>query len=99
MLEASLRHAPASIARILDGVLSGGRLSVPDAAVLLRARGSTGVIAAAADIVRYSKTETSLFAQPFNITSFRQRDIGDNVTYVVNRNINFTNVCVKKCGF
>ncbi|MBV6432236.1 MAG: FO synthase [Bryobacteraceae bacterium] len=24
---------------------------------------------------------------------------GDRVTYVVNRNINFTNVCVKRCGF
>ncbi len=29
----------------------------------------------------------------------RRRRIGDRVTYVVNRNINFTNVCVKRCGF
>jgi FO synthase subunit 2 len=29
----------------------------------------------------------------------RRRTVGDKVTYVVNRNINFTNVCVKKCGF
>jgi 7,8-didemethyl-8-hydroxy-5-deazariboflavin synthase CofH subunit len=29
----------------------------------------------------------------------RQRQVGDIVTYVVNRNINFTNVCVKHCGF
>lgn len=29
----------------------------------------------------------------------RQRAVGDLVTYVVNRNINFTNVCVKRCGF
>ena len=29
----------------------------------------------------------------------RQRIVGDHVTYVVNRNINFTNVCVKKCNF
>jgi len=29
----------------------------------------------------------------------RQRVVGDHVTYVVNRNINFTNVCVKKCKF
>jgi len=29
----------------------------------------------------------------------RKRRIGDIVTYVVNRNINFTNVCVKQCGF
>jgi len=29
----------------------------------------------------------------------RRRTIGDVVTYVVNRNINFTNVCIKGCGF
>lgn len=29
----------------------------------------------------------------------RKRRVGDNVTYVINRNINFTNVCIKQCGF
>src|SRR5713226_4543 len=29
----------------------------------------------------------------------RKKTVGDTVTYVVNRNINFTNVCVKACGF
>ena len=29
----------------------------------------------------------------------RRRSVGNVVTYVVNRNINFTNVCVKRCGF
>src|SRR2546428_9877497 len=29
----------------------------------------------------------------------RSQTIGDVVTYVINRNINFTNVCVKACGF
>ncbi len=29
----------------------------------------------------------------------RQRQVGDDVGYVVNRNINFTNVCVKSCKF
>ncbi|MBI5859628.1 MAG: 5-amino-6-(D-ribitylamino)uracil--L-tyrosine 4-hydroxyphenyl transferase CofH [Nitrosarchaeum sp.] len=29
----------------------------------------------------------------------RKRRVGDMVTYVVNRNINFTNVCIKQCGF
>jgi len=29
----------------------------------------------------------------------RRRHVGDAVTYVVNRNINFTNVCIKHCGF
>jgi len=29
----------------------------------------------------------------------RAQQVGDDVTYVVNRNINFTNVCIKHCGF
>ena len=29
----------------------------------------------------------------------RRRQVGDVVTFVVNRNINFTNVCIKRCGF
>ncbi len=29
----------------------------------------------------------------------RRETVGDIVTYVVNRNINFTNVCIKRCGF
>lgn len=31
--------------------------------------------------------------------ALRARTVGDVVTYVINRNINFTNVCVKACGF
>lgn len=29
----------------------------------------------------------------------RKKSVGDFATFVVNRNINFTNVCVKRCGF
>jgi FO synthase subunit 2 len=29
----------------------------------------------------------------------RREQAGDTVTYVVNRNISFTNVCIKRCGF
>ena len=29
----------------------------------------------------------------------RKQQVGDQVAYVVNRNINFTNVCIKACGF
>jgi len=29
----------------------------------------------------------------------RRRRVGDQVAYVINRNVNFTNVCVKRCGF
>jgi FO synthase subunit 2 len=29
----------------------------------------------------------------------RKSKVGDKVTFVINRNINFTNVCIKRCGF
>lgn len=29
----------------------------------------------------------------------RRRRVGESVGYVINRNVNFTNVCVKRCGF
>ncbi|WP_340317702.1 5-amino-6-(D-ribitylamino)uracil--L-tyrosine 4-hydroxyphenyl transferase CofH [Rhizorhabdus argentea] len=29
----------------------------------------------------------------------RQEMVGDSVTYVINRNINYTNICLYKCGF
>src|SRR5207253_10898020 len=29
----------------------------------------------------------------------RRRTVGDVVTYIINRNINFTNVCIKHCTF
>jgi FO synthase subunit 2 len=31
--------------------------------------------------------------------ALRRQAVGDLATYVVNRNVNFTNVCVKHCGF
>ncbi len=29
----------------------------------------------------------------------RQQQVGDRVTYVINRNVNFTNICEQHCGF
>ncbi len=40
-----------------------------------------------------------LFALSLVADEMRNRQVGDVVTYVVNRNINFTNVCVKSCKF
>ncbi len=42
---------------------------------------------------------SALFALTLVADELRRRAVGDVVTYVVNRNINFTNVCVKRCGF
>src|SRR4029078_640667 len=42
---------------------------------------------------------SDLFAMIAAADDLRSRTVGDVVTYVINRNINFTNVCVKACGF
>ncbi|MEB2314403.1 MAG: 5-amino-6-(D-ribitylamino)uracil--L-tyrosine 4-hydroxyphenyl transferase CofH [Sorangiineae bacterium] len=44
-------------------------------------------------------TGRELFALGFVADELRRRQAGELVTYVVNRNINFTNVCVKSCHF
>ena len=41
----------------------------------------------------------ALLALMATADELRRRAVGDTVTYVVNRNINFTNVCIKRCGF
>src|SRR5216117_2686468 len=40
-----------------------------------------------------------LLALTVTADEMRRRQAGDTVTYVVNRNINFTNVCIKHCTF
>jgi 7,8-didemethyl-8-hydroxy-5-deazariboflavin synthase CofH subunit len=40
-----------------------------------------------------------IFAMIAAADHLRARTVGDVVTYVINRNINFTNVCVRACGF
>ena len=42
---------------------------------------------------------TSVSAIILAADELRRRTSGDVVTYVINRNINFTNVCIKHCGF
>jgi 7,8-didemethyl-8-hydroxy-5-deazariboflavin synthase CofH subunit len=44
-------------------------------------------------------TGRDLAAMTLAADELRQRQVGDVVTFVVNRNINFTNVCIKHCGF
>ena len=44
-----------------------------------------------------NETELNMLIQVAD--ELRKRKTGDLVTYVVNRNVNFTNVCIKRCGF
>jgi len=47
----------------------------------------------------YSTTGIDFHLVGLVADEIRKRRVGDTVTYVVNRNINFTNVCIKQCGF
>lgn len=84
------KKLPRSIKSILDATLHRvvgaglpSNLSVQDATTLLSVRDSVAVQAVA------SAADACRQVAPCN----------DNVTYVLNRNINFTNACVKACGF
>lgn len=53
-----------------------------------------------ADIVRlFGAEDGDLEAVLAAADALRREAVGDTVTYVVNRNINYTNICLYKCGF
>jgi len=66
--------------------------------VLDSALGGDEVSVADANILAHV-TGRDLAAMTLAADELRQRQVGDVVTFVVNRNINFTNVCIKHCGF
>jgi len=47
----------------------------------------------------YNTTEIDFHLVGLVADEIRRKRVGDIVSYVVNRNINFTNVCIKQCGF
>jgi FO synthase len=64
------------------------------------ARALEGVRLEEQDIVRLFEAEgpdVALVTQAAD--GLRRRMAGDAITYVVNRNINYTNICLYKCGF
>jgi FO synthase subunit 2 len=50
-------------------------------------------------VVLWAGRGADLHALCATADEMRRRQVGDLVTYVVNRNINFTNLCVKACKF
>ncbi len=50
-------------------------------------------------IVLFEASGPEVQATAMVADGLRRRTVGDVVTYVVNRNVNFTNVCIKRCGF
>ena len=50
-------------------------------------------------VALFSATGIDFHALLATADELRRQTVGDMVTYVVNRNVNFTNVCVKRCSF
>jgi FO synthase subunit 2 len=72
--------------------------SIETANVLERALGGADItIEEAARL--FDAEGSDLLAMIAAADFLRAQTVGDVVTYVINRNINFTNVCIKGCGF
>ena len=56
-------------------------------------------ISAEEGLILYNVTGVDFHLVGLVANELRRRRVGDVVSYVVNRNINFTNVCIKQCGF
>ena len=75
-----------------------GAIKPETAAVLDRALSGQDITSAEA-VVLFGTEGQEYNAMVMVADDLRKRTVGDIVTYVVNRNINFTNVCIKRCGF
>ena len=80
----------------LDAMLQGVAIDV--ARVLGKALDG-GELTVDETVLLFRTTGAELEATAKSADELRHRAVGDLVTYVVNRNINFTNVCIKRCGF
>jgi FO synthase subunit 2 len=88
--------------------MSTGDAGSPGAVLDRASRDVRRVLDAALDGHEVSVTDAEILAHTtgrdlaaLTVTAdeLRRRQVGDVVTFVVNRNINFTNVCIKHCGF
>ena len=88
----SLPHLESSLERLLS-IVSRGTAEILDRAL-------AGQDISVDDATRLFEADGSdLLAMVAAADQLRIQSVGDIVTYVINRNINFTNVCVKACGF
>ena len=86
------KDVPATLAALMKGV-------DPDvASALNRALAGEDITVEEADLL-FATSGIEFAAMTMVADELRRRVVGDVVTYVVNRNVNFTNVCIKRCGF
>jgi FO synthase len=80
------------------GARGRGRSRLGIGAIIHAARAGHALIEA--DIVRLFGVEgRDLDAVIAEADQLRHESVGDTVTYVINRNINYTNICLYHCGF
>ncbi len=88
----NLPHLESSLNRLLTTVSRG------TAAILDRALSGQDLSVDEATTL-FEADGSDLLAMLAAADQLRAQTVGDVVSYVINRNINFTNVCVKQCGF
>ncbi len=86
------KDAPAT----LSALISGLQADVAD--VLNRALAGEDITIEDGELL-FGTSGAEFTAMTMVADELRRRVVGDLVTYVVNRNVNFTNVCIKRCGF
>jgi len=86
------KETPATLTALMGGLKS-------DAAdVLNRALAGEDITIEEGELL-FATSGAEFTAMMMVADELRRRAVGDLVTYVVNRNVNFTNVCIKRCGF
>jgi FO synthase len=95
---AGTREADASAAAVQTGMRMKRGPTAGIRAIIKAAR--AGHALTEADIVRLFGVEGSDLDEVIAAANqLRHESVGDTVTYVVNRNINYTNICLYHCGF
>ena len=80
----------------LQGLISGLELSIAN--TLNQALGGEDISIEQA-VELFATTGPEFNAVQLVADCLRKTTVGDVVSFVVNRNVNFTNVCIKRCGF
>jgi FO synthase len=92
--------SPGARARLPDCAVGVGRPAIGDELPAILARAQAGNALGEGDIVRLFRCRGDEFAAVCTAADeLRQASNGETVSYVVTRNINYTNICYFKCGF
>ena len=92
--------SPGTRTRLPDCAAGLGCPAIGDELSAILARAQAGVALGEADIVRLFRCRGDEFAAVCAAADeLRQASNGETVSYVVTRNINYTNICYFKCGF